>query len=93
MGTDSEVSQTGHRDKQRYRGSDLRHVVFDETLVISTQAYGKQHARRVLEAVDPLPPFAPLAADVDNEEVMVAEAEEGLVDASRPCPFTWRIFV
>ena len=59
--------------------------VFDETLVISTQAYGKQHACHILKAVDPLPPFAPLATDVDNEEVMVAEAEEGLVDAGRPC--------
>ena len=62
-----------------------RILVFNETLIIATQAHEEQNAGHVLETMNPLPPLTLLTADIDHEHIVVAQGEDSLCDTDCPC--------
>ena len=62
-----------------------RVLVFNQTLIITTETDQEQDARDILEAMYPLATLALLAADVDHKHVVVAQGEDRLGDTDCPC--------
>ena len=58
-----------------------RVLVFNQTLIITTQTDQEQDTCDILEAMYPLATLALLAADVDHQHLVLAQMEDRLCDA------------
>ena len=67
------------------QGCTHRILVFNQALVITTETDEEQYAGNVLETVNPLPPLALLAADINHQHLVFAQMEDGFCDTNRPC--------
>lgn len=60
-------------------------LVFDETLVVTTQADQEEDAGDVLEAVYPFATLALLTTDVDHQHLVFTQMEDSFCDTNSPC--------
>ncbi len=58
-------------------------LIFEQKLVVFGDGDKEENGGNVLEAVDPLLPFGPLAADVEHAVGQIANDEGGFSDTGR----------
>lgn len=76
------MSANPERSRELWR--PYRVPVLHKTLIVSAQTDKEENARHVLETMDPFPPLALLAADVDHQHFMIPEVKAGFRNADRP---------